>query len=55
MARETEVQSQVESCQKLKKIELDATLLNTQQYKLKIKGKVEQSREWSGILPSTSV
>ena len=26
---------------------LDATLLNTQHYKVRIKGKVEQSREWS--------
>ena len=26
---------------------LDAALLNTQHYKLRIKGKVEQSREWS--------
>ena len=26
---------------------LDATLLNTQYYKVWIKGKVEQSREWS--------
>ena len=27
---------------------LDASLLNTQQYKVRIKGKVEQSREKSG-------
>ena len=26
---------------------LDADLLNTQHYKVRIKGKVEQSREWS--------
>ena len=26
---------------------LDATLLNTQHYKVRIKGKVEQSMEWS--------
>ena len=26
---------------------LDAASLNTQQYKVRIKGKVEQSREWS--------
>ena len=26
---------------------LDASLLNTQHYKVQIKGKVEQSREWS--------
>ena len=29
---------------------LDAALLNTQQYKVRIKGKVEQSREWSSVL-----
>ena len=26
---------------------LDSALLNTQHYKVRIKGKVEQSREWS--------
>ena len=34
---------------------LDATLLNTQHYEVRIKGKVEQSRELSGALPYTSV
>ena len=49
---------------------LDASLLNTQHYKVQIKGKVEQSREWSSapqyfgvvaiekgafVLPSTKV
>ena len=34
---------------------LDASLLNTQQYKVRIKGKVEQSRERSSVLPYTSV
>ena len=29
---------------------LDATLLNTQHYKVWIKGKVEQSKEWSNTL-----
>ena len=29
------------------KMELDTTLLNTQHYKVRFKGKVEQSREWS--------
>ena len=33
----------------------DATLLNTQHYKVKIKGKMEQSREWSSALSYTSV
>ena len=32
---------------KIKKIVLDAVLLNTQPYKVRIKGKVEKSREWS--------
>ena len=32
---------------------LDATLLNTQYYKVRIKGKVEQSRERSSALPYT--
>ena len=34
---------------------LDASLLNTQHYKVWIKGKVEQSREWSSALPYISV
>ena len=37
------------------KMVLDASLLNTQHYKVRIKGKVEQSREWSSALPYTSV
>ena len=45
MVQETWVQSQVESHQKLKKMVLDAALLNTQHYKVRIKGKVEQSKE----------
>ena len=32
---------------------LDTLLLNTQQYKVRIKGKVEQSRERSSALPYT--
>ena len=50
MARETWVQSQVESYQRLKKMVLDASLLSTQHYKVRIKGKVEQSRK--GVAPS---
>ena len=34
---------------------LDTSLLNTQQYKVHIKGKVEQSRERSSALPYASV
>ena len=36
---------------KLKKMVLDATSLSTQHYKVRIKGKVEQSRERSSTLP----
>ena len=32
---------------KAQKMVLDASLLNTQHYKVWIKGKVEQSREWN--------
>ena len=34
---------------------LDISLLNTQQYKVRIKGKVDQYRECSGALPYNSV
>ena len=37
------------------KIVLDTSLFNTQRYKVRIKGKMEQSREWRGVLPYTSV
>ena len=37
------------------KMVLDTSLLNTQQYKVRIEGKVEQSRERSSALPYTSV
>ena len=33
----------------------DAALLNTQHYKVRIKGKAEQSKEWSSALPYTLV
>ena len=35
------------------KMVLDASLLNSQQYKVRIKGKVEQSRKMSSALPYT--
>ena len=38
---------------KTQKMVLDATLLNTQHYKVRIKGKVEQSRELSSALSYT--
>ena len=37
------------------KMVLDTSLLNTQQYKVWIKGKVEQSRERSSALPYITV
>ena len=40
---------------KTQKMVRDATLLNTQQYKVGIKGKVEKFRERSSNLPYTSV
>ena len=40
---------------KTPKMVLDASLPNTQQYKVRIKGKVEQSRERSSTLPNTFV
>ena len=55
MVWETGVQSQVESYQRLKKIVLDTALFNTQYYKVRIKGKMEQSREWSSTFLYTSV
>ena len=55
MAWETRIQLQVETYQRLKKMVLDAALLNTQHYKVWIKGKVEQSKEWSSTLPYTLV
>ena len=38
-----------------KKRVLYAALLNTQHYKVRIKGKVEQFRKWSSTLPYTLV
>ena len=40
---------------KTQKMILDTALLNTQHYKVRIKGKVKQSRERSSALPYTSV
>ena len=40
--------------QKILKMVLEASLLNTQQYKVRIRGKVEQSRERSSALSYTS-
>ena len=49
MVQETGVQSQVLSYQDTKII-LDSALYNTQHYKVRIKIKVEQSREWGTAL-----
>ena len=38
---------------KANKLVLDAALLNSQHYKVRIKGKMEQSKEWSSALPYT--
>ena len=40
---------------KTQKMVLDSTQLNTQHYKVRIKGKVEQSREWSRAFHYTSI
>ena len=40
---------------KTQKLVLDAAILNIHYYKVKIKSKVEQSREWSSTLPYTSL
>ena len=52
MVRQTDVQSQVESYQKCKPRYL---MFNTQHYMVLTKGKLEQFREWSSILPYTQV
>ena len=51
MARETRVQSRSRHTKDSKMV-LDATLINTQQYKVIIKGKVERSRERSSGPPT---
>ena len=52
VARENSIPGRV--IPKTEKMVLDATLLNTQHYKVQIKGKMEQSREWSSTHPYTS-
>ena len=51
MERETGVQSQVDSYQRHFLNVLDTSLLNTQHYKVRIKGKVKQFWERSRALP----
>ena len=51
MIWETRVQSQVRVIPKTLKMVLDTSLLNTQQYKVHIKGKVMQSKKSSCALP----
>ena len=40
---------------KTQRMVLDAAFLNTQHFKVRIKGRVEQSRKWSSVLSNTSV
>ena len=40
---------------KTQKMVLDVATLSTQHYKVRIKGKVEKSSEWSSALPYSSV
>ena len=40
---------------KTQKMVFNAVFLNTQHYKVRIKGKMMQSMEWSRALPSTTV
>ena len=40
---------------KTEEMVLDAALLSTQHYKVRIKGKVEQSKEWNSTLPYITV
>ena len=55
MGRETEVQSQVVSYRRLKKMVLGTSLLSTQHYKVHIKGKVAQSRRRSSALSVVAI
>ena len=52
VAQETGVQSQVESYQRLKKIVLDASLLNNQHYEVQIKGKWSNPEKGVTLSPS---
>ena len=45
----------IQKKKKKKKMVLDAALLNSQHYKVKIKSKMEQFREWISALSYTSV
>ena len=54
MARETGFNPRSSHTKDSKKV-LDAPLLKTQHHKVRIKGKVDQSRERSSALPYTSV
>ena len=55
MVRVFTVQFPVTVIQKIQKMVLDAALLNTQHYKVRIMGKVEQSIEKSCALPYSLV
>ena len=55
VAQETGVQFQVNSYERLKKWYLVMPCLKLSIYKVTIKGKVEQSKERTSVLPYTSV
>ena len=55
MDRENWVQFPGRVIPKTQKMVLDSSLLNTQHYKIRIKGKVEQFKEKSSTLPYTLV
>ena len=55
MVWETGVQSLVESYQSLKKMVLHTAFHKTQHYKVRIKGKVGEFREWISAIPSISL
>ena len=55
MIRETNVQSQVMPYQRHKKKIVDASLLNTQHYKVRIKGKWGNQGERNSNIPNTLV
>ena len=53
--KEIKVKRLIRVIPKTLKMVLDASLFNTQHYKVRIKGKVEKSRERSSALPYTCV
>ena len=54
-ANDLEDQGSIPGRVRLKKRVLDASLLSTRHFKVRIKGRVEWFREWSSAIPYTSV